>query len=100
MAQPAQSKATRREFLQVAAGAAGAAGITGGPFVSRHAQAKPVQITFARESAYVKAFDEHFQKVLVPAYLKETGIKIEYQVQAAGGGAVPQLVSMVENKSG
>src|SRR2546427_442587 len=37
---------------------------------------------------------------MAPAYEKATGIKIEYQIQAAGGGAVPQLVSMVENKSG
>jgi multiple sugar transport system substrate-binding protein len=98
MAQPSESKATRRDFLKL--GVAGAAGVAAGPFVSRNAQAKPVSITFARESAYVKNFDEHFQKVMAPAYEKATGIKIEYLVQAAGGGAVPQLVSMVENKSG
>ncbi len=98
MAQPAQSKATRRRFLKLAA--AGAAGVAAGPWVSRNAQAKPVSITFARESSYVKNFDEHFQKVMAPAYEKATGIKIEYQIQAAGGSAVPQLVSMVENKSG
>src|SRR5262245_53926674 len=97
MAQPAEPKATRRDFLKLAAGAAGMAT---GPFIGRHAQAKPTTITFARESSYVKNFDEHFQKVLIPAYQKATGIKIEYQIQAAGGGAVPQLVSMVENKSG
>ena len=99
MAQPAPSKTSRRDFLKIAGGAA-AAGVAAGPFVSRHAQAKPVSITFARESAYVKNFDEHFLKVMAPAYEKATGIKIEYQIQAAGGGAVPQLVSMVENKSG
>jgi multiple sugar transport system substrate-binding protein len=98
MAQPAQSKATRRSFLKL--GAAGAAGVVAGPWVSRHAQAKPLSITFARESSYVKNFDEHFLKVMAPAYEKATGIKIEYQIQAAGGSAVPQLVSMVENKSG
>ncbi len=97
MAQPAQSKATRRDFLKLTAGAAGAAA---GPWVSRNAQAKPVSITFARESSYVKNFDVHFQNVMAPAYEKATGIKIEYQIQAAGGSAVPQLVSMVENKSG
>ena len=97
MAQPAQSKTTRRDFLKLAAGAAG---VGGAPWIARRVQAKPVSITFARESAYVKNFDEHFQKVVGPAYEKATGIKIEYQVQAAGGGAVPQLVSMVENKSG
>src|SRR6266436_5156767 len=68
--------------------------------IARNVQVKPLSITFARESSYVKLFDEHFQKVMAPAYEKATGIKIEYQIQAAGGGAVPQLVSMVENKSG
>ena len=97
MAQPVESQATRRDFLKLAAGAAG---VAAGPWVSRNAQAKPVSITFARESSYVKNFDEHFQKVMAPAYEKATGIKIEYQIQAAGGSAVPQLVSMVENKSG
>src|SRR2546429_9261456 len=97
MAQPAHSKATRRDFLKLAAGAAG---VAAGPWVSRNAQAKPVSIVFARESSYVKNFDVHFQNVMAPAYEKATGIKIEYQIQAAGGSAVPQLVSMVENKSG
>src|SRR5205807_9760504 len=97
MAQPAKSKSGRRDFLKLAAGAAG---VVGAPWVARNAQAKPTTITFARESSYVKNFDEHFQKVLIPAYQKATGIKIDYQIQAAGGSAVPQLVSMVENKSG
>src|SRR5437879_12787927 len=97
MAQPTQSKATRRDFLKLAAGAAG---VAAGPWVSRNAEAKPVSIVFARESSYVKNFDVHFQNVMAPAYEKATGIKIEYQLQAAGGSAVPQLVSMVENKTG
>src|SRR5256885_12415149 len=97
MAQPVPSTATRRDFLKLAGGAAG---VAGAPWIARSVQAKPLSITFARESSYVKLFDEHFQKVMAPAYEKATGIKIEYQIQAAGGGAVPQLVSMVENKSG
>src|SRR5262245_5779303 len=97
MAQPAQPKTSRRNFLKLAAGAAG---VVGAPWIARKVQAKPTSITFARESAYVKNFDEHFQKVVAPAYEKATGIKIDFQIQAAGGGAVPQLVSMVENKSG
>src|SRR2546427_13236451 len=72
MAQPAQSKATRRDFLKLAAGAAG---VAAGPWVSRNAQAKPLSITFARESSYVKTFDVHFQNVMRPAYEKATGIK-------------------------
>src|SRR5207237_10040736 len=62
--------------------------------------AKSFCMVFARESSYLKNCDVHFQNVLAPAYEKATGIKIEYQIQAAGGSAVPQLVSMVENKSG
>ncbi|MGH7682601.1 MAG: ubiquinol-cytochrome c reductase iron-sulfur subunit N-terminal domain-containing protein, partial [Candidatus Eiseniibacteriota bacterium] len=73
MAKPASSQATRRDFLKLAA--AGSAGVAAGPFISRHAQAKPVQITFARESSYVKNFDVHFQNVMAPAYEKATGIK-------------------------
>jgi len=101
MVQPAHGKPTRRDFLKVAAGAGAAAGITGAPWVVRdvHAQAKKT-VVFARESSYVKNFDEHFIKVMIPAYEKEKGVKIDYQIQAAGGSAVPQLVSMVENKSG
>ncbi|PYN35896.1 MAG: hypothetical protein DME01_09945, partial [Candidatus Rokuibacteriota bacterium] len=100
MAQSAKSKTGRRDFLKLAAGAAGAAGIAGAPWVARKVEAKPSTIVFARESSYVKNFDEHFIKVMIPAYQKATGIKIDYQIQAAGGSAVPQLVSMVENKSG
>jgi multiple sugar transport system substrate-binding protein len=97
MAKPAKLEPSRRDFLKLAAGAAG---VVGAPWIARNAQAKPTTIVFARESSYVKNFDEHFQKVMIPAYQKATGIKIDYQIQAAGGSAVPQLVSMVENKSG
>ena len=65
MAKPARSKATRRDFLKLAA--AGAAGVAAGPFISRNAQAQPKTITFARESSYVKNFDVHFQNVMAPA---------------------------------
>ena len=65
MAKPALTQATRRDFLKLAA--AGSAGVAAGPFISRHAQAKPVQIAFARESSYVKNFDVHFQNVMAPA---------------------------------
>ena len=76
MAKHTRSKGmtSRRDFVRLAA--AGAAGVATGPWISRNAQAKPVSITFVRESAYVKNFDEHFQKVMAPAYEKATGIKI------------------------
>src|SRR2546427_10094176 len=86
MAQPVPSTATRRDFLKLAGGAAG---VAGAPWIARNVQAKPAIITFARESSYVKNFDEHFQKVMVPAYQKATGIKIDYQIQAAGAARCP-----------
>jgi multiple sugar transport system substrate-binding protein len=98
MTKSVRSSVSRRDVLKLAA--AGAAGIAGAPFIARHAQAKPVSINFARESCYVKEFDDYFMKTMIPAYEKATGIKIEYTIQAAGGVAVPQLVAMVQNKSG
>ena len=74
MAEPAQSQVTRRDVLKLAAGAAG---VAGAPWIARKVEAKPTTIVFARESSYVKNFDEHFQKVMIPAYLKATGIKID-----------------------
>ena len=100
MATSKNAKTGRRDFLKLTAGAASVAGIAGAPWIARKVEAKPSTIVFARESSYVKNFDEHFIKVMIPAYQKATGIKIDYQIQAAGGSAVPQLVSMVENKSG
>ena len=97
MKRPVQSQPGRRDFLKLTAGAAA---VVGAPWFARKVEAKPSTIVFARESSYVKNFDEHFIKVMIPAYQKATGIKIDYQIQAAGGSAVPQLVSMVENKSG
>src|SRR5690349_23727109 len=68
---------SRREFLKLGAvGAAGAAGVSvGAGWRPRRAEAKPTQITFMRESSYVKEFDEHFKNVLIPRYQQETGIK-------------------------
>jgi len=64
---------SRRDFVKLSAvGAAGAA--VGAGFRPRRAQAKPAQITFLRESSYVKEFDDHFKNVLIPRYQQETGI--------------------------
>jgi multiple sugar transport system substrate-binding protein len=89
---------SRRDFLKVAA--AGAAGATvGAGWRPRKAEPKPAQITFMRESSYVKEFDEYFKNILIPQYQKETGIKVVYEIVAAGGSAVPRLVSVVESKA-
>src|SRR5213593_3388556 len=93
-----EGSSSRRDFLKLAAvGAAGAS--AGGTWRPRKADAKPAQITFLRESSYVKEFDDHFKNVLIPRYQQETGIKINYEIVAAGGSAVPRLVSIVESKA-
>ena len=89
---------SRRDFVKLSAvGAAGA--MVGAGWRPRRAQAKPAQITFLRESSYVKEFDDHFKNVLIPRYQQETGIKLNYEIVAAGGSAVPRLVSIVESKA-
>jgi ABC-type glycerol-3-phosphate transport system substrate-binding protein len=97
---PARSKssATRRDFLKLAA--AGATGIVAAPWIARTVQAKPASITLVRESAYVKEFDEHFLKVIAPAYEKETGIKVNYETVAAGGSpAVARNTAIIQSKA-
>ena len=48
----------------------------------RKASAKPAQITFLRESSYVKEFDDYFKNVLIPRYQQDTGIKPEWAAEA------------------
>ena len=89
---------SRRDFLKL--GAAGAVGASvGAGWRLGRADAKPAQITFIRESSYVKEFDEHFKTVLIPRYQQETGIKLVYEIVAAGGSAVPRNISIVESKA-
>jgi multiple sugar transport system substrate-binding protein len=89
--------ASRRDFLKLSA--VGAAGAAGASWRAGKAEAKPAQITFLRESSYVKEFDDHFKNVLIPRYQQETGIKLNYEIVAAGGSAVPRIVSIVESKA-
>jgi len=89
---------SRRHFLKTVSAGAAVAGIGAG-WRPRRAEAKPTQITFIRESSYVKEFDEHFKNVLIPRYQQETGIKLVYEIVAAGGSAVPRNVSIVESKA-
>src|SRR3989475_6113665 len=78
-----EGSTSRRDFLKLAAGGAASAS-AGATWRPRKADAKPAQITFMRESSYVKEFDEHFKNVLIPRYQAETGIKIVYEIIAAG----------------
>ncbi len=86
----------RRTLLKAAV--AGTAGLAAGPWIVPSASAKVSQITFNRESAYVPLFDKHIREVMAPAYEKATGIKLNYETDAAGGGAVPHLISVAQSK--
>ena len=74
------STASRRDFLKIAA--AGAAGAASFRLGRRDAQAKA--ITLLHESSFIKTFDEYMQKTLAPAYEKETGVKVVYEITSVG----------------
>src|ERR1700760_2742864 len=72
------SALSRRDSLKILA-VAGAGGLV---------QARPGQaatsITMMHESSFIKAFDEHFQKKIIPAYEKATGVKVIYEIVSVG----------------
>ena len=72
------SGVTRRESLKILA-VAGA----GGLLHSSPGQAATT-ITMMHESSFIKAFDEHFQKKIIPAYEKATGVKVVYEIVSVG----------------
>jgi multiple sugar transport system substrate-binding protein len=79
---------SRRGFLKLTGlGALGAA--VGGPPAS--AQAK--SLTFLHESSFIKTFDEYVQKTVAPAYQKETGVKINYELTSVG--SLPTRISTI-----
>src|ERR1700724_2687367 len=79
---------SRRRFLELAGLRAAAAAI--GP---RPANAQSKSLTFLHESSFIKTFDEYFQKRLAPAYEKETGIKVNYELTSVG--SLPTRVSTI-----
>src|SRR3989442_12720089 len=93
-----EGSTSRRDFLKLAAAGAASAS-AGATWRPRKADAKPAQITFMRESSYVKEFDEHFKNVLIPRYQAETGIKIVYEIIAAGGSGRPPTVAIAATKA-
>ena len=88
------SSRSRRDFLKIAvAGAAGAALAPGA------ARAADKSVTMLHESSFIKTFDEYMQKTLAPAYEKETGVKIVYELTSVG--SLPTRMSTaVETGSG
>jgi len=85
---------SRRDFLKIAvAGAAGAALAPGA------ARAAGKSVTLLHESSFIKVFDEYMQNTLAPAYEKETGVKIVYELTSVG--SLPtRMTAITETGSG
>ena len=79
---------SRRGFLKLAG--AGAAGAVLG---TRSAAAQQKTLTVLHESSFIKPFDEYFQNKLAPAYEKETGVKVNYEITSVG--SLPTRVSAI-----
>jgi multiple sugar transport system substrate-binding protein len=69
---------SRRDVLKIALAGAGAAAL---PW---RAQAAGKPITLLHESSFIKTFDEYMQKTLIPAYAKEAGVDVTYEVTSVG----------------
>jgi multiple sugar transport system substrate-binding protein len=70
---------SRRRFLELAGLGAAAAAIE-----PRSATAQSKSLTLLHESSFIKTYDEYFQQTLAPAYEKETGIKVNYELTSVG----------------
>ena len=79
---------TRRGFLSMTA--AGTAAMLSKP---RPARAEAKTITILHESSFIKPFDEYVSNTLAPAYEKETGIKVAYEVTSVG--SLPTRISTI-----
>ena len=78
----------RRGFLKIAAAGTAAA-------LSRPLPAGAAEKTFTilHESSFIKPFDEYVANTLAPAYEKETGIKVVYEVTSVGN--LPTRISTI-----
>jgi multiple sugar transport system substrate-binding protein len=79
---------TRRKFLSLAA--AGTAAAMTRPVPARAAEKT---ITILHESSFIKPFDEYVTNTLAPAYEKETGVKVNYEVTSVG--SLPTRISTI-----
>jgi len=94
----AENKATagatsRRDFLRLAA-----AGAVGSTVLSPSADAA-TSLTFLHDSSFIAAFDQHFLKTLAPAYEKEAGVKVNYELTSVGT-LQTRLTAILETGSG
>ena len=86
--------ASRRDFLKVAV--VGAAGAALAPGVGRAADKT---VTLLHESSFIQTFDDYIKNTLAPAYEKETGVKVVYELTAVG--SLPTRIStVIETGSG
>ena len=86
--------ATRRDVLKIAI--AGAAGAAFAPSIGRAAGRT---VAMLHESSFIKPFDEYVTKTLAPAYEKETGVKLVYELTSVG--SLPTRIStVIETGSG
>src|SRR5947207_9858787 len=79
---------SQRDFLKIAV--ASAAGAALAPSAGRAADKT---VTVLHESSFIKTFDEYMQNTLAPAYEKETGVKIAYELTSVG--SLPTRISTV-----
>src|SRR6476469_279673 len=79
---------TRRGFLKLAA--AGTAAALTRPLPAGAAEKT---ITILHESSFIKPFDEYVSNTLAPAYEKQTGIKVNYEVTSVG--SLPTRISTI-----
>ena len=71
---------SRRQFLK-----ATAFGVAGAALGVRPGVGAPKTMSIMHENSFIKTFDEYFQKTLIPAYEKLTGVKIKYELVSVGG---------------
>ena len=85
---------SRRDFLKIAVAVAAGAALPPGA-----GRAADKSVTLLHESSFIKVFDEYMQKTLVPAYEKETGVKIVYELTSVG--SLPtRMTTITETGSG
>ncbi|HEV2335852.1 MAG TPA: extracellular solute-binding protein [Stellaceae bacterium] len=77
---------SRRDFLKIAV--AGAAGAALAPAAGR---AAGKTVTMLHETSFIQTFDDYLQKTLAPAYEKETGVKVAYELTSVG--SLPTRIS-------
>jgi extracellular solute-binding protein len=61
--------------------------------------AQATSLTVLHESSFIKTYDEHFQKVLAPAYEKETEVKVTYELTSVGS-LQTRVTTVAETGSG